>query len=274
MFNRKIKLFASSVLLSTISFCATAAAPAVDTSGIQLMSDGSLTVLYRNDDKPYSFLDLDRGAPSGFDVQLVEAIADKLGLTPKFIAVKFVSMIPRVRNNRADIAGFDALITSERKQQVSFTLPVNFRTARMLSLTKEPLNKIGDAGKAVIAITKGSALIPILKSEVPSVKLRKFPNVAASTNALLAGIVDGLFTGSAKAKELEHEHHEFLLSADSLVSGAAAFPVSKDRPKLLRAINDALKLVITDGTYEKLFHKWFDAAIPEPMLEQFPELQK
>jgi polar amino acid transport system substrate-binding protein len=130
------------------------------------------------------------------------------------------------------------------------------------------------AGKT-IAITRGSELIPLIQKRVPTITVKEFPNIAASANALTAGQVDGLFTGVTTTLDLLEKHPDYT-ATQSITSGMTAFPVAKDRPQLKKALDDALKAVITDGTYTQLFDKWNPKglAIPKDMLDAYPGMKQ
>lgn len=239
-------------------------------AGLETLKDGALLVGFRSDDKPISFIE--NGKATGFMIEVMDAIAEEAGLKPSYEAKEFASLLPDVRNHLIDVAAFDTLVTPERKKVVDFVGPINFRKAQLLSQKASALSKVTDADGHTIAITRGSALIPLLEGIAPDATIKEFPNVAASVNALSAGTVDGLFTGGGKAAELMHEHTDFG-GSNLVTSGESAFPVAKDHPKLKKALNDALKTIVENGTYKKLHDKWLDADIPSEMHDAFPGLK-
>lgn len=233
------------------------------------VAKGLLTVAYRTDDKPVSFIQ--DGTPAGFLVQFEQAIAAKLGLKVKFVSTNFASMLPAVKNGIYDTAAFATLVTPGREKMVAFTRPIGYGQARLVTLATAPIDKVQNASGKVIAITQGSALIPLLYRIAPRVKVKEFPNVASSLNALLASQVDGLFTGLATADALVRKHAG--LGASQLVTtGVAAFPVSSSNPQLLAAMNLAITTLMEDGTFTRLFVKWNPPAvrIPEELYKDYP----
>lgn len=222
-------------------------------SDFKLVQPGQLTVAYRTDDKPVSFIE--NGEPSGFMVEFERAIGKELGVEVVFVSTNFESMVPAVRNEQYDTAAFGVLVTPERREAVDFTTPVGYGEARLVTLEKAPIEKVESAGGKTVAITRGSALIPLLKKIAPDVTVREFPNIAASLNALKAGQVDGLFTGLATADRLVKQHPD-LAASQKVVSGVDGFPVAKTRPNLLAAMNAAIAKLMKDGTYTKIFVKW------------------
>lgn len=230
---------------------------------------GKLTVAYRTDDKPVSFI-VD-GQPTGYMVEFVRDIGKELGLEVTFVSTNFESMVPAVKNGQYDTAAFGVLVTPERRAMIDFTKPVGYGEARLVSRADAPIDKVQAAGGKTVAITRGSALIPLLNKIAPDVTVREFPNVAASLNALVAGQVDGLFTGLATADRLIQQHDK-LKGSQMVTSGVAAFPVAKENTQLLAALDGAITKLMVDGTYTRLWTKWNPPSveIPEDMYAEYP----
>ena len=175
---------------------------ATPSSGNQLgtITAGQIKFAFRSDDKPVSFVQ--DGKPAGFLIDLTQAMAAKMGVTPTYVATDFDSMLPDVRNHTYDSAAFDVLITPAREQVANFTTPVEFAEAQLISRKSAPIGSIQSAGGRTVAVTTGSSLIPILQQQAKGVTVKEFPNIASSANALEAGQVDGLFTGVATTAQL------------------------------------------------------------------------
>lgn len=234
-----------------------------------LVKPGVLSVAFRTDDKPASFLQ--DGKATGMYVDLMNEIARRLGLTAEYVSSDFASLLPSVRNHRYDTAAFGVLVTPERTGVTNFTTAVSYGEAQLISRKQQPLASVTDAAGKTVAVTRGSALIPLLQKTAPSVVIKEFPNIAASANALTVGQVDGLFTGTATTLELLAKHPDFTAS-EKVTTGKTAFPVAKDKQALLDALNKHLAAMIKDGTYTRLFYKWnpADVEIPDQMVVDYP----
>ncbi|MBP1849422.1 substrate-binding periplasmic protein [Rhizobium halophytocola] len=265
-----MKPLAKAALLALAVTLPASFALADDAKTVKTVNPGQLTVAYRTDDRPVSFID-PQGKPAGFLVEFCTAVADKLGLKVQYVATDFASMVPAVRNNRYDTAAFQTLVTPEREKVVDFTKAVGYSQARLVSRKDAAIDKVDGAKDKSVAITRGSALIPKLQDLAPGVEVREFPNIAASLNALLAKQVDGLFTGLTTATHLVEQHKE-LTASQMVTTGEAAFPVSKDNPELKAALDDAITGLMKDGTFTKMFVKWYPASvrIPDQLYSDYP----
>jgi ABC-type amino acid transport substrate-binding protein len=264
---------AAVALAAGMSLAACGGANAGSDNSLGTVTPGTISFAFRSDDKPVSFVD--NGKPTGFLIELTQAMAARMKVTPQYTSTDFASMLPNIRNHKYDSAAFGTLATDARKQVTDFTSPVSFGEAKMVSRKDAALSTVDASAGRTVAITRGSELIPLLKQKVPTVTVKEFPNIAASANALTAGQVDGLFTGDTTALDLVSKHPDYSASP-SITSGPTALPVAKDRPALRTALDDALKAVIADGTYTNLFDKWNPkgVAIPSDMIAAYPGMKQ
>ena len=265
--------FLATAFVSTLALSFSGSASAgPDASTLKTVEQGQIIYAFRADDKPVSFIKDNK--PAGFMVDLTTEIAKRIKLKPQYVATDFSSMVPSVSGHRYDSAAFAVLVTPAREKVVNFTTPVNFAQARLVSLKKAPLNTVKSAAGKTVAITVGSALIPVLQKIEPAITVRTFPNIAASTAALKTEQVSGLFTGFEASSGLLKRNPDFMAS-ESVMSGKGALPVAKDRPALLKAMNTAFAGIISDGTYMKLYSKWYpNEGEPVGMAKEYPNFKK
>jgi polar amino acid transport system substrate-binding protein len=202
-------------------------------------------------------------------------MAQRLGLRVTYVSTSFAAMLPAVQNHQLDTAAFGVQVTPKRQAVVNFTTAIGYGQALLVSRKSAPLASIERADGKTVAVTTASALIPLLQQIAPKVTIKEFPNIASSTNALIASQVDGLFTGINTAAQLTRQHPELVVT-QTVESGVNAIPVAKDRPKLLAAMNQAMAGMMKDGTYTRLFVKWHDATavIPEQLYRDYPGMPR
>jgi polar amino acid transport system substrate-binding protein len=252
---------------------ASGSTPAATATPLETITPGTLRVAYRTDDKPVSFLQ--DGKPAGYMIDLMNSVAARLGLKVTYVSTTFAAMVPAVKNHLYDTAAFGVLVTPERAAAVSFTSAVSYGQAQLVSRKDNPLATLDAAAGKTVAITTGSALIPLLQKVAPQVTIKQFPNIASSTNALLAGQVQGLFTGNATAERVVGQHSE-LTATQTVESGINALPVAHDRPALLTAINQAVAAAMKDGSFTRSFTKWNPPSVPisERLFSDYPGMPR
>ncbi|MDE2147803.1 MAG: amino acid ABC transporter substrate-binding protein [Burkholderiales bacterium] len=266
--NRSRRLFPIGLLWAAVLL-----EPAARAAPPETNVPGELRVAYRTDDKPVSFLQ--DGQPAGLLIDFMNAVAARLGLRVTYVSTTFAAMVPAVRNHQYDTAAFGVLVTPERQAVVDFTTPIGYGQAQLVSRKDAPLARLDDAAGKTVAVTTGSALIPLLQQRAPQVTVKQFPNIASSINALVSGQIDGLFTGLATAERIV-EQHPALEATQTVESGVTALPVARDRPALRAALDGAIAALMKDGTYTRLYVKWNppSMAIPERLYADYPGMPR
>ncbi|GAA4538880.1 ABC transporter substrate-binding protein [Amycolatopsis samaneae] len=214
------------------------------------------------------------GTYTGFDNELLRAIAAKKNLKLEFSATEFSSLLGQVSSGRYDIASSAIAQTDERKKTVDFSDAYDFET--MSIQTKQGsadaghphpgqiTDEKGLSGKrvAVIQATVGDRW---LTTTVPDAKPVRFPDYAAALTALKTGAVDAYVLDQSIAEKNVTENPDAKLAVvKSFTTDVPhGFAVRKGNTDLLGKLNDGLKQVVKDGTWLKL-HQQFLPTAPVP----------
>ncbi|RSD19811.1 ABC transporter substrate-binding protein [Amycolatopsis eburnea] len=205
------------------------------------------------------------GNYTGFDNELLKAIAAKQNLKLEFAATDFSALLGQVASGRFDIASSAIAQTDERKKTVDFSAAYDFETMSIQAKQGTPVtDEKGLAGKrvAVIQATVGDHW---LTSTVPAAQAVRFPDYAAALTALKTGAVDAyILDQSIAEKNVTDNPDAKLVVVKSFVTDVPhGFAVKKGNADLLKKVDDGLKQVIADGTWLKL-HQQFLPTAPVP----------
>jgi polar amino acid transport system substrate-binding protein len=243
---------------STVAVDAAAAAllpDAIKTSGkIQVGIDATYP--------PNEYKD-DNGNPIGWDVELFDAVAAKLGVKVVYNVASFSSIIPSITGKKYD-AGLSSFTDNpEREKQVDF---VNYYQAGVLwasptGKTVDPANACG-LKVAVQATTyedtdevpaKSAACVAAGKDPITNVK---FDGQDQATSAVILGQADAMSADSPVTA------YAISKSAGKLQAAGASFEVAPygvaiDKGSTLgAALQKAFQSIIDDGTYKAILDKW------------------
>ena len=120
-------------------------APADDEPSFETLSEGVLTVGSCLDYKPFEFVK--DGEEMGFDVELTEAIAEKLGLEVEWVTANFDTIFTSVAAGQFDMVAAASTITEERLQTVDFSDPYfNSRQGLTVDTDYADIASIGRSG--------------------------------------------------------------------------------------------------------------------------------
>jgi polar amino acid transport system substrate-binding protein len=208
---------------------------------------------------------LEDGNYTGFDNELLKAVAAKQNLKLEFAATDFSALLGQVASGRFDIASSAIAQTDERKKTVDFSSAYDFETMSIQAKQATPVtDEQGLAGKrvAVIQATVGDHW---LTSTVPAAQAVRFPDYAAALTALKSGAVDAyILDQSIAEKNVTDNPDAKLVVVKSFVTDVPhGFAVKKGNTELLGKINHGLEQVISDGTWLRL-HQRFLPTAPVP----------
>jgi polar amino acid transport system substrate-binding protein len=205
------------------------------------------------------------GNYTGFDNELLKAIAAKQNLKLEFAATDFSALLGQVASGRYDIASSAIAQTDERKKTVDFSAAYDFETMSIQAKQGTPVtDEKGLAGKrvAVIQATVGDHW---LGATVPTAQAVRFPDYAAALAALKTGAVDAYILDQSIAEKnvTDNPAAELVVVKSFVTDVPHGFAVKKGNTELLGKIDAGLKQVISDGTWLKL-HQQFLPTVPVP----------
>jgi polar amino acid transport system substrate-binding protein len=218
--------------------------------GSDSASGKTLRVGTLSDSKPNAYQE--NGTFTGFDNELLKAIAAKENLKLEFVATDFSALLGQVANGTFDIGSSAISQTEARKKTVDFSAPYNYQA---LGIEAKETAGITDenslAGKR-IGVVQGTVSDSWLGSNAPTAQAVRFPNDAA--------VFD-----QATAEDYAKNNPDAKLKVTKAITTTIphGFAFKKGNTELIGKINDGLKKVIADGTWVKV-HDQFEPTAPVP----------
>ena len=215
-------------------------------------------VIGLDDNFPPMGLRDDSGQLVGFDIDLAQAVCDKLGYKMEVKNLGFDALIPALKSGQIDLiaAGMDA--TDERKKQIDFT-DVYYQGGYTIVVPTGNTDITGYdsiAGKTVGAQV-GSKAADYAREHGANVK--EFDTNTQGWMELEAGTCDAVSIDKAVAQYYLQQggKDKLKIVGEPITSRGVAMGISKDKPELSKQVNEALKEIKADGTYAKIYKKWF-----------------
>lgn len=229
----------------------------------QLITPGGEVVVMGADTNypPFEF-PADGGGFQGFDVDLMNAIGEKMGMKFEFKTYNFDSLIAGLKTGTDfDMVTSAWTIKPEREKEVDFSMPY-FRTALGFAVpTDSALASYKDlkAGD-VISVQLGSSAVDWVKTNLPGVEVKPFADTLDCFNALAAGDVIAVIQDLPAAVEIVKDPARKAKIAEEIaVEEYFGMGFAKnDKGAAMKAdIEKALLEVVADGTYTEIYKKWF-----------------
>src|SRR5215217_8010220 len=235
---------------------------AVNVNAIGLSVPGTLTVGTLSDAPPSICIN-SAGQFTGFDNELLRAIAERLGLRINFVGTEFSGLLAQVASRRFDVGSSSITTTDGRRRTVGFTNGYDFGYFSLVVPTGSPItgfDKLG-AGQR-IGVVQGTVQEAYL---VDSLKLDpvKFPDYNTVYASLKTKQIDAWVAPSQQAQGTVQpgdpaEIIENTFSLDNFV----AYAVAKENKPLIDALNSGLDAVIAGGTWARLYADWVPREFP------------
>ena len=226
-------------------------------------SGDTLRVGTLSDSKPNAYQE--NGEFTGFDNELLKAIAAKQGLKLEFVATDFSALLGQVANGTFDIGSSAISQTDERKKTVAFSDPYNYQSLGVEAPEGSPVKDENTLGGHRIGVVQGTVSDTWLGDNEPTAQAVRFPNDAAALAALKTKAIDGAVFDLATADTYAAENPDAKLKVVHSITTDIphGYAFKKGNTELIGKINAGLKQVIEDGTWEKL-HKQFEPNAPTP----------
>lgn len=257
----------------------------IDTNALGLLKAGTISVGTLSDAGP-SICVNGQGVFTGFDNELLKAVAAKLGLQIQFSGTEFAGLLSQVANNRFDVGSSSITTTDARRKTVDFTNGYDFGYFSLVAPTSGSIKGFSDLSDSTrIGVVQGTVqddyVINTLKLDPV-----KFPDYATAYANLKSGQIDAWVAPSQQAEGAVKEGDGTAIVENTFsVNNFVAWAVGKNKPKLVEALNSGLDAIIADGTYAKLYTDWVprelpdgwkpgSKAAPEPKLPDFAAIAK
>ena len=228
-------------------------------------SDGVITVGSDTTYAPSEFLAADGKTIVGFDVDLFQEVAAKLGLKAKFQTASFDSIIAGVGSGKYEAGVSSFTINSDREAQATM---VSYYSAGTQWATKKgnPSKVSPDSacGKR-IAVQKATVQVDdITKRSTDctsggkkAITIDQYDAQSDATAAIVSGKDDaGLADSPVMAYAVQQTGGQLALLGDIYDSAPYGYVVPKDQTQFAQALQGALKALISDGTYQKVLQRW------------------
>jgi len=248
------------------------AAPSVDEAlaakvPAAIKSDGKLLIGTDPTYAPNEFLDTDGKTVVGFDVDLFNAVAAKLGLTTEWESAAFDAIIPGILSGKYEAGVSSFTINDERKQQVNMISYFSAGT-QWGTKTGNPSGVQPDdaCGKKVAVQTNTVQDTDDLSSKrqdacksagKPAITIDRYQRQDQATAAVVSGKDDAMLADSpVLAYAVKQTNGQLELLGDIYDAAPYGYVVQKDQTEFAQAVADAVQALITDGTYKTILDKW------------------
>jgi polar amino acid transport system substrate-binding protein len=233
------------------------------TNELNTIEDGKLIMSTNAAFPPYEMTD-DAGNFIGIDVEVAQAIADKLGLELVIDNMEFTAALEAAQNGKSDMVMAGVTVTEDRLMVMDFSDSYATGIQVVIVPNGSDIAAIEDLEGKKIGTQMGTTGY-IYASDSPENGGYGEDNVVAYDNgitavqALLNGQIDAVIIDNAPAQAFVAENPGLKILEAEWVTENYAIGFAKGNTKLIEAVNKALAELIADGTVQKIVDKYIPA---------------
>ena len=204
---------------------------------------------------PFEFVN-DDGDVDGFDMAVMKEVGKKIGSDVEIKNMEFKSLIGSMESGNLDVIAAGMTVTEERERQVDFT--DSYYTAKQYVIQKEggSVKSADDLEGLTIAVQEGTTGDLLATDEIKDSEVKRFKKGVDAVMDLKKGGSDVVIIDANPAQEFVKANEGLELVEDLFDDEEYAFAVQKGNTKLKDAINDALKEMKDDGTFDDLVKEY------------------
>ncbi len=206
---------------------------------------------------PYVFPDPeDPSRLIGFEVDIAEAIARRLGVRQRMIQNSWESLIPGLERGDYDIAMNGIEITPDRQKRVLFSIPYYVYTEQLVVRKDETgINSLDDLKGKKVGTLSGAVAHRILE-QVEGVKIVVYSGVVEPYEDLALGRLDAVFLDLPIAAYYAKPDRRLRYAGGPVGEGFYGIAIRIDDGELKEAIDNALRDMLLSGELKRIYEKW------------------
>jgi polar amino acid transport system substrate-binding protein len=227
-----------------------------------LIEDGQLLV---GTDAPYPPFEIgtpESGDFSGFDIDMMNAIADKLGLEPTYQNSSFDTIFRDTASGQFDIVAAASTITPDREKVVDFSRPYYEAQQALVVPEGSDIASVEDLSGAIVGVQQGTTGQALAEDETDAGEVRGFGKGADALAAVTTEQVDAAIVDQPFAADTVEKQGGISIAEEISTDEVYGFPVAPGN-KLLDGVNQAIQELIDDGTVDELYQEYFSTNAPE-----------
>jgi polar amino acid transport system substrate-binding protein len=253
--NRSIRLLAATL----VAVVAPLAAHADQVADVK--AKGELVCGVLGTDDPFSFVDPKSREIVGYEVDLCNAIAKKLGVKASLKQLAVAARVPELQQGRVDILAASLTHNKEREALIDFSLSTFVTGQKVMTKKASGITEPSQLGGKKVLTVKGSTMEQNIKKAVPAAEIVSFDNSPQAFLALQQGkgvaYVNDETSLIDDFSKLGPAQKDYVILPASISTEHLALGLKKGETGMKTLVDGVLRDMEKSGEADKLFAKWF-----------------
>ena len=266
MTNKKIALVLVSLLTLFLTACTQKASDPKQDNWDKYQEQGSITIGFDNTFVPMGFEEMN-GQYTGFDIDLAEAVSEKLGFKVQFQPIDWDMKETELQNGTIDAIWNGYSATDERREKVAFSIPYMENQQVLVTKKSKQIHSVEDMKDKTLGAQAGSsgyldfeAQPDLLKNRVKDQKANQYQSFNEALIDLKNDRIDALLIDRVYANyylQSEGILNNYNVFSAGFESESFAVGVRPADKRLLTALNQAFIELYQEGKFQEISQKWF-----------------
>ncbi|WP_110685654.1 transporter substrate-binding domain-containing protein [Salinicola aestuarinus] len=211
---------------------------------------------------PFEMMDPDSGEMVGFDMDMIQEIADRAGFDISINTMDFNGIIPAIQTGNVDFAIAGITITDERQEIVDFSDPYYDSGLRILVKQDSDVDTLDGLEGMRIGTKIGSTSYDYLQENLgDDAEITPYPGSADMYMALMGGNVDAVFYDAPNVGYFAQTKGQGRVKTVGPLYEGQQYGIAFTKgSEWVEPTNEALAEMHEDGTYDEIYEKWFGEA--------------
>jgi glutamate transport system substrate-binding protein len=229
----------------------------------KIQEKGEITIGVKYDVPPFGFQNPQNDSIEGFDVDLGKAVAEKLGVEPKFIEAISDNRIPFLQDGTADLILSTMTINAERAQEIDFSDPYYVASGRILTKTDSPIKGLDDLAGKRVCTALGSTYEETIREQAPKADLKLVDSYSECLELIQNGAVDAVSTDDVILTGMIIQDDTLHLVGDELTTEPYGAGIKKGEKQMVDFVNGVFQEMKQDGRWQRIYDKWVGQYVEE-----------
>lgn len=228
-----------------------------------------LTVGVKADTPPYGFIPQGKSEPEGFDIDIAKQIAKRMGVKLNMVVVTSANRIANLTTGKVDMLASSLVHTRARDKVIDYSVTYFADSQKILVPEGSSIKDLDDLAGKTVAVGQGSIQEQMIKKLQPKAKILSLAKWSDTLQALSTHQAEAIFSAAGVLGQLKKTAAEAglnlkMVGKDGLEPIPYAIGVRQGDAALRDEVDFLLMSMVDDGTYKKIFEKWWGEIYSQP----------
>jgi len=242
------------------------------TTMADLQEAGTITIGVKFDVPPFGLNNPQSGEVEGFDVDVGNYIADRLGVEAEFVEANSDNRIPLLVDGSIDLILSTMTITEERDLEIDFSEPYYVANGDVLVPEGSEIAALEDLSGQTVCTALGSTYQETIKKEVPDSQLKLVDRYSECLELIQTDAVDAISTDNVILTGMVIQDDTLQLLDLDYTTEPYGAGIPDGDTEFKAFVDDSIAAFIDDGTWQETYDEWVGQYIPEEQKQGPPDI--